>query len=123
MDHKNENVNMFDLIAYRIKFILHPKVRTTLTMDLTFDPVCGKFVQRNSLAARQAHEFGFCTSDMSKVEDLTHLTSSGRRRVVHLPVVRLHALPGGLAGGHHALPVHPGVRVAPRILLLAAGGG
>jgi len=26
MDHKNENVNMFDLIAYRIKFIPHPKV-------------------------------------------------------------------------------------------------
>ena len=25
MDHKNENVNMFDLIAYRIKFTPHPK--------------------------------------------------------------------------------------------------
>jgi hypothetical protein len=26
MDHKNENYNMFDLIAYRIKFTSHPKV-------------------------------------------------------------------------------------------------
>lgn len=25
MDHKNENFNMFDLIAYRIKFVPHPK--------------------------------------------------------------------------------------------------
>ena len=25
MDHKNENYNMFDLIAYRIKFVEHPK--------------------------------------------------------------------------------------------------
>ena len=25
MDHKNENFNMFDLIAYRIKFVAHPK--------------------------------------------------------------------------------------------------
>lgn len=25
MDHKNENANMFDLIAYRIKFVPHPK--------------------------------------------------------------------------------------------------
>ena len=24
MDHKNENFNMFDLIAYRIKFVEHP---------------------------------------------------------------------------------------------------
>lgn len=24
MDHKNENYNMFDLIAYRIKFVEHP---------------------------------------------------------------------------------------------------
>jgi glutaminyl-tRNA synthetase len=24
MDHKNENYNMFDLIAYRIKFVPHP---------------------------------------------------------------------------------------------------
>ena len=24
MDHKNENYNMFDLIAYRIKFMVHP---------------------------------------------------------------------------------------------------
>ena len=33
MDHKNENVNMFDLIAYRIKFIPHPKVRIALDAD------------------------------------------------------------------------------------------
>lgn len=24
MDHKNENFNMFDLVAYRIKFMEHP---------------------------------------------------------------------------------------------------
>lgn len=26
MDHKNENYNMFDLIAYRVKFVPHPHV-------------------------------------------------------------------------------------------------
>ncbi len=25
MDHKNDNYNMFDLIAYRIKYVPHPK--------------------------------------------------------------------------------------------------
>ena len=37
MDYRNENVNMFDLIAYRIKFTAHPKVRHTLFEPL-LDP-------------------------------------------------------------------------------------
>mmetsp|Transcript_854 Transcript_854/g.3334 ORF Transcript_854/g.3334 Transcript_854/m.3334 type:complete len:268 (-) Transcript_854:654-1457(-) len=41
------------------------------------------------------------------------------QRVVHLPVVRLHALPRGRARGHHALHVHSRVRDAPGELLLA----
>ena len=36
MDHRNENYNMFDLIAYRIKFMPHPKVhRPIICMPLT----------------------------------------------------------------------------------------
>ena len=38
MDYKNENVNMFDLIAYRIKFIPHPKAGDILQYTDTQPP-------------------------------------------------------------------------------------
>ena len=50
MDHKNENVNMFDLIAYRIKFIPHPKVRHLRAVDL-----CGCPYRRELPRARYTY--------------------------------------------------------------------
>ena len=41
--------------------------------------------------------------------------------MVHLPVLRLPALPRGLAGAHRLLALHAGVRNASRVLLLARG--
>ncbi len=41
-----------------------------------------------------------------------------RRRLVHLPVLRLRALPVGRHRGHHPLALHPRVREQPRALRL-----
>ena len=41
-----------------------------------------------------------------------------RRRLVHLPDVRLHPLPVGRLRGHHPLALHPGVREQPGALRL-----
>src|SRR5438034_8674585 len=43
-----------------------------------------------------------------------------RRQVVHLPVLRLHALPVGRDRGHHALDLHARVREQPAALRLGA---
>ena len=48
-----------------------------------------------------------------------HHAPARGRQVVHLPLVRLPALSGGLAGGHRLLALHAGVRGAARELLLA----
>ncbi len=37
MDHKNENFNMFDLIAYRIKFAEHPVTRAQWCIYPSYD--------------------------------------------------------------------------------------
>ena len=37
MDHKNENHNMLDLIAYRIKFVAHPKAGSRWCIDPSYD--------------------------------------------------------------------------------------
>jgi glutaminyl-tRNA synthetase len=62
-----------------------------------------------------------------KMRDLPSIGSATpppphRRRVVHLPAVRLRPLPVGLHRGHHALDLHAGVREQPRALRLVPGG-
>ena len=37
MDHKNENFNMFDLIAYRIKFVAHPITKAEWCIYPSYD--------------------------------------------------------------------------------------
>lgn len=37
MDHKNENYNMFDLIAYRIKFVEHPVTKGEWVIYPSYD--------------------------------------------------------------------------------------
>ena len=37
MDHKNENHNMLDLIAYRIQFMAHPKAGSRWCIYIFYD--------------------------------------------------------------------------------------
>ena len=37
MDPKNENFNMFDLIAYRVKFVAHPRAGTQWCIYPSYD--------------------------------------------------------------------------------------
>ena len=94
-DVKNENYNMFDLIAYRIKFTPHPHAGDKWCIYPSYD---------------YTH---WCAERRPETSSCPALGSD-----IPFPLAQHQRLPRE----HHPLDVHPRVRAPPGVLLLAARG-
>jgi hypothetical protein len=84
---------------------------------------CGRASSPRAHVLRAPDRHGIAELEPPRPHALSHPAdgpSPDRRPLVHLPALRLHALPLRLARGHHALDLHARVREPPAALRLGA---